>query len=1118
MFRRSAALFLLVLAAGSSSAQRANTSDRSAPAAPLTTRATSDTSNAMSTIRRLRWRSVGPANNAGRISVVVGVPGNRDVYYVAGANGGIIKTTNAGVTFRPIFDRQNISSIGAIAIAPSDPNIIYVGTGEENPRNNASIGDGVYKSVDAGEHWTKIGLDKTDKIARISIDAKNPDLVYVCGLGREWGPNEERGVFKTSDGGKTWKKILYVDPQTACSDVAIDPGNSNIVYAGMYTYRRWAWHLESGGGSTAVYKSVNGGESWERLSGKDRERGLPKGDMDRIGIAVAASDPDVVYVVSETKNEGELWRSDDGGDHWRTVNRDPNINFRPFYYSDIRVDPKDPNRVFSLSGSLYMSEDGGANFKTIARDVHGDHQALWIDPTNPKYILSGSDGGWQVSYDGGRNFEVVNTFPFTQFYHINYDMQKPYMVCGGLQDNGNWCGASQTLSGQGNRKNDWYTVSGGDGFFTVPVMDKPWLVYSDAQGGMISITDTRTGTQQSIYPYPNRVGSVGDAMISHKYRFNWNSPIALSPLNPKVVYFGGNVLFKSTDYGHSWTPISPDLTTNDPKKQESSGGPIVVDNTAAEFHCTIITIAPSPVDSNVIWVGTDDGNVQVTRDGGKTWSNVFTNVPGLKPNAWIPTVDASHYEAGTAYVAADHHQDDDYSPYAYMTTDYGKTWKRITGDLPNSAAWVHVVREDPKNRSLFYMGTEMGVWASWDKGAHWISLRGDLPVVQVRDIQVHPRDNDLLLATHGRGLYIMDDISALQGLETAQSSDAVLFDIRPATRWSMWNRDGNLGQKKWTGENPPQGALITYYLKNQPSGEVNITVTDGNNRVVRRMRRVADDAGINRVVWDLRHDPPAGAGGGRGGRGGGGGAGGASTEGPQGGAAPDTSLAALRARRAAAALAEADAQPGADEGGFGRGGGAGLDVVPGVYTVSLSVNGKQLTKTVQVDLDPRSDMTPAQLTAQFETATQLNDLATRVNAVISGVDDLLGQLTSLQGQVRRNATTAQPPQQLLTDIGSTIGELRHFRDSVLARPLAGLGYRQYPRLRDEVQTVSGMVARPLMPPTAGELLRMGELRTEADQAQARLDTIIQNRISKINQALSGTPHVIVPQRAGPIIP
>jgi photosystem II stability/assembly factor-like uncharacterized protein len=876
----------------------------------------------------------------------------------------------------------------------------------------------------------------------------------------------------------------------------------------MYTYRRWAWHLESGGGNTAVYRSVDGGASWERLSGKDRDRGLPKTDMDRIGIAVAPSDPSVVYVVSETKTEGELWRSDDGGDHWRTVNRDPNINFRPFYYSDIRVDPQNPNRVFSLSGSLYMSEDGGANFRTIARDVHGDHQALWIDPTNPRYVLSGSDGGWQVSYDGGKNFEVVNTFPFTQFYHINFDMQKPYVTCGGLQDNGNWCGPSQTLSGQGNRKNDWYTVSGGDGFFTVPVMDKPWLVYSDAQGGMLNLTDTRTGAQKTIYPYPNRVGSVGDAMISHKYRFNWNSPIALSPLNPKVVYFGGNVLFKSTDYGFSWQVISPDLSTNDPKKQESSGGPIVVDNTAAEFHCTIITIAPSPLDSNVIWVGTDDGNVQVTRDGGKTWSNVFTNVPGLKPNAWIPTVDASHSDAATAYVAADHHQDDDYAPYAYMTTDYGKTWKRITGDIPVQAAWVHVVREDPRNRNLLYMGTEMGVWASWDRGGHWTSLRGDLPVTPVRDIQVHPRDNDLLLATHGRGLYIMDDVSALQNLNTAQTADATLFDIRPAIRWSQWSRDGNLGQKKWTGENPPQGALITYYLKSQPPGEVNITISDKDGRTVRRLRRVADDAGINRVTWDLRYDTPAGAGGGRGGRGGGGA--------PAAEAAgADTSLAAVRARRAAAA-ALAEEQPQGEEagGGGGRGGGGGLEVLPGAYTVALSVNGKQLTKTVQVELDPRSDMTPAQLTAQLQTATQLNDLVARVNRVVTGTDDLLTQLTSLQGQLRR----AQGSPTVVATIDTTVKELRHFRDSVLARPLAGLGYRQYPRLREEVQTVSGMVSRPMMPPTAGEQLRMGELRVEADQAQARLDGIIQNRVLKINQALAGTPHVITQAGRQAIVP
>jgi photosystem II stability/assembly factor-like uncharacterized protein len=1056
-------------------------------------------------VRRLNWRSVGPANNAGRISVVVGVPGDPFTYYVAGANGGIIKTTNGGTTFKPIFDKQDVSSIGAIAIAPSDPNVIYVGSGEGNPRNNASIGDGMYKSIDGGEHWTHIGLEKSDKIARLVIDAHNPDIVFACSIGREWGPNEERGVFKTVDGGKSWKRVLFVDPQTACSDISADPNNSNIIYAGMYTYRRWAWHLESGGGNTAVYKSVNGGDSWERLSGKGQERGLPKGDMDRIGVAVAPSDPNIVYVISETKTEGELWRSDDAGATWRTVNRDPNINFRPFYYADIRVDPKNPNKLFALSGSLYLSEDGGTTFRTIARDVHGDHQAMWIDPLNPNRVLSGSDGGWQVSYDGSKTFEVVNTFPFTQFYHINYDMQRPYMTCGGLQDNGNWCGPSQALSGQGNRKADWYTVSGGDGFFTVPVMDKPWLIYSDAQGGMLNITDTRTGTQKTIYPYPNRVGSVGDAMISHKYRFNWNSPIALSPQNPKVVYFGGNVLFKSTDYGMSWTPISGDLSTNDPAKQQSSGGPIVVDNTAAEFHCTILTIAPSPLDSNVIWVGTDDGNVQVTRDGGKTWTSVFKNVPGLKPNAWIPTVEASHFDAGTAYVAADHHQDDDYTPYAYVTTDFGKSWARVTGDLPAKATWVHVVREDPKNKNLLYLGAEMGVWASWDRGAHWSSLRGDLPVVQVRDIQVHPRDNDLLLATHGRGLYILDDITALQQLESAKASEAVVFDMRPTVRWSMWSRDGNLGQKSWRGENPLPGALITYYLKDQPPGEVNVTISDKDGKVVRRIRRVNDEAGVNRASWDLRYDAPPG--------GPAGGAARAAAAGSAAGTPADTSLEALRARRRAAT--EGASEGSNDDNPFA--GPQAPSVLPGTYTVALSVGGKEYKKTVQVEMDPRSDMTPAQVIAQHDAAIQLRDLTLRVNQVVAGTDDMVRQLTALQEQLRRSPRDAagspdSSQRRVLADVDSALRDLRHLRDSVLARPLAGLGYRQYPRLREEVQTVSGMVWRPLMPPTAGEMLRLAELKTETDAAQARLDAIIASRVAKINQALAGTPHVITPTK------
>ncbi len=1060
----------------------------------------------------LKWRSVGPANNAGRISAVHGVPGDPSTYYVAGANGGIIKTTNGGTTFKPIFDRQSVGSIGAIAIAPSDPNVIYVGTGEGNPRNNASIGDGMYKSVDAGEHWTKIGLEKSDKIARILVDSRNPNLVFVCGLGREWGPNEERGVFKTTDGGASWKRVLFVDPQTACSDISADAGNSNILYAGMYTYRRWAWHLESGGVNTAVYKSVNGGDTWERLSGTDRNIGLPKGEMDRIGVAVAPSDPNIVYVITETKTEGELWRSDDAGAHWRMVNRDPNINFRPFYYADLRVDPMNPNRVYSLSGSLYLSEDGGVNFRTIAQGVHGDHQAMWIDPLNPKRIVEGSDGGWQVSYDAAKTWEVVNTFAFTQFYHINYDMQTPYMTCGGLQDNGNWCGPSRGLFG-GILKSDWFTVSGGDGFFTVPDLAQPWLIYSDAQGGMLNITDTRTGTQKTIYPYPNRVGSVGDAMIGHKYRFNWNSPIALSPQNPGVVYFGGNVLFKSTNHGNSFQVISPDLTTNDPAKQQSSGGPIVVDNTAAEFHSTLLSISPSPLDSMLIWTASDDGVVQVTRDGGKSWSNVFKNIPGLKPAAWLATVEASHFDAGTAYVVADHHQDDDYAPYVYMTTDFGRTWKPIMGDLPVSASWTHVVREDLKNRNLLFLGTEMGVWASWDRGTHWVSLRGELPAVPVRDIQIHPRENDLLLATHGRGLYILDDITALQQLGPAMTAEATLFPAPIAIRWNQWNKDGNLGQKTYRAENPPDGAMITYFLKTQPPTEVNLTIADKDGRVVRRMNRVPDEAGVNRVSWDLRYDAtPGSGGGGRGGGGRGAGAGAAAA----GGAPADTSLAAVRARRRTAAQ---DAAGGPSEfEGFGAGGAS--FVLPGVYAATLTVEGKQYTTNITVQLDPRSAMTAAQLVAQHDAARRMDDIASRVNRVITNIDDVSRQMTALQVTLRAapRDSNARNAAQALTEIESALRDLKQFRDSVLARPVAGLGYRQYPRLREEVQTVSGMISRPMMAPTAGELLRSGELRTESDEASARFDSIMQTRVAKINDLLKSSPHVIAPPAPRAFVP
>ena len=1046
-------------------------------------------SSQIDALKRLTFRNIGPTNQAGRVSVIVGIPGDPYTMYVSGANGGIFKTTNGGTTWKPIFDQQDVISIGAIELAPSNPEIIYVGTGEENPRNNASFGNGMYRSNDGGDTWTHIGLEDSDRIARIRIDAHNPDVVYACGMGHEWGPNEQRGVFKTVDGGKNWKRQLYIDAQTGCSDIDVDPTNSDVIYAGMWTYRRWAWHLESGGGETALYKSTDGGANWKKLT-----NGIPK-MLDRIGLAVARSEPDTVYMVSETQNyDGELWRSDDTGATWRVVSKDANINFRPFYYADIRVDPGDPNRVYALSGSLYLSEDGGRTFRTIGRDVHGDHQALWIDPKNTKRVLSGSDGGFQVSYDGTKNFAVLNSVPFTQFYHINYDLETPYHVCGGLQDNGTWCGTVNSLATEGIRKNDWFVVGGGDGFFAVPDLKEPWRVYTDLQGGVISVTDTRTGAERAISPYPNRIGSVGDAMENHKYRYNWNSPIALGP-DGQTVYFGGNVLFKSTNHGQSWEAISSDLSTNDKSKQKSSGGPIVVDNTAAEFHCTILAIAPSMIDPNVIWVGTDDGNVQVTRDGGKTWTNVVKNIGGLAPNAWIPDLEASHVDAGTAYVPADHHQDNDYTAYFFKTTDFGKTWTRLNLNLPAAkTGWAHVIREDPKNRNVLYAGTELGLWVSFDAGSRWTSLRQNMPPVPVRDIRIHPRDNDLIVATHGRGLYILDDITPLQHIDEAMKTEAALFDVRPATRWTIWNKDANLGQAVWRAPNPPNGAILNYYLKNA-ADTVTITVTDKGGKAIRTIRNAPRNAGLNRAVWDLRYDaaqqgPTFG---GRGGRG----------NAPP---SPDTSPTGIE-----------------EEPGAGRFGGGGAPfVIPGEYVIKLGAGGKEESKTVKVDIDPRAPVPSADLQAQLEAGLTLRDMVSRVNATVERANNLVQQLTALQERLKKSparTTTAtnqghggdgsqQASNELVNAVNAALDATKKFLEDDLARPFPGMGYRQYPRLREEIQSLSGSVTRAVARPTDPELLRMKELQQELDEAVARLNRIQNEQVGKINEMMKGTPFIV----------
>jgi photosystem II stability/assembly factor-like uncharacterized protein len=1084
--------------------------------------------NEATVLTNLRWRSIGPANMGGRVTDISGLPGDPSIFYVAGANGGIHKTTNGGVTFKAIFENQGVYSIGALAIAPSDPNVIWVGTGEGDPRNSASFGNGVYRSTDGGETWKYLGLTDTERIKRIKVDPRDPDTAYVAALGHAWGPNEERGVFKTSDGGKTWQKVLYLDQDTGCSDLDIDSQNPRIIYAGMYTFRRKAWHFSSGGGQTALYRSKDGGATWQKLT-----NGLPKTPMDRIGVAVAPSHPNIVYLITETKTEGNLFRSDDRGETWRQVANDPNINFRPFYYSDIRVDPNNPEIIYSLSGGLSVSRDGGRTFARIANGVHGDHQALWIDPKNSNRILSGSDGGFQVSNDGGRTFEIINNVVLAQFYHITYDLQQPYHVYGGLQDNGNWVGPSRTMFREGIRKDDWFTVSGGDGFFVVPDLSSPNIIYSDSQGGTISVFDLKTGVSRNIHPYPKDVGSTGGPVFDYKYRFNWNPPIVASPHDPKTIYFGGNVLFKTTNQGHSWEVISPDVTTNDKSKQQSSGGPVVTDNTAAEFHCTILTIAESPVKAGVIWVGTDDGNIQVTKDGGKTWTNVVGNIKGLPANSWVAAIDASHFDAGTAYVAVDRHRDDDFAPYAFKTTDYGQTWTQVKGNLP-AKGYVHVVREDPKARNLLYAGTELGIFASWDGGGRWVSIRNNLPPVAVNDLAIHPRDNDLILGTHGRGAWILDNITPLQQLAQAIASDAYLFDIRPAMRHSVWGKDAALGQKTFTAPNPPYGATIDYYLKADTSEPVMATVADKSGKTIRTIRNLPNKAGVNRVMWDLRYDGPrttpallpgagAGAGGGRfgaggGGRGGGGG-GGAGAQARPGAAAPGAQ---------AAGGAPAGESPAAGGGSFGRFGfGGGPQVVPGEYTLTLRIGGKQLSKTVRVELDPRVKIAEADLQAQLSAALELQALSSTLNDVVGRVDDLTRQLTALTDTLRRgqeagpitteggdvsaNSGNAPPrrgagPSGVAADIRTALDQLRKLRATLVRE--CTMNYRCPPKLREETNSLLNSVTGPIAPPTEGQKLRLREVKEEIAKAVAELNTIASTTIKKINDQLSGQPHIM----------
>lgn len=798
----------------------------------------------------MKPRSIGPAGMSGRIADIDALESNTNIIYVGTATGGVWKTINGGITWHSIFDQQPASSIGAVKIFQKNPNIIWVGTGEGNPRNSSGVGRGVFKSIDAGKTWINLGLEKTEKISRILLDPYNQDIAYVAALGTTWGENPERGVFKTLDGGKTWEKVLYLNAKTGAADLIMAPDNPNKLIAAMWQHRRWPWFFSSGGPGSGIFVTTNGGETWKRITEKD---GLPKGDLGRIGLAFSFNKPEIVYALVEAKKNA-LLRSKDGGFTWETVNNQRGINGRPFYYADIRVNPRNENIIYSLASRLTVSEDGGKNFKSLASftQSHSDYHAMWNHP-NGEYMIVGNDGGIVITQDRGKNWQFVQNLPLAQFYHISFDMETPYNIYGGLQDNGSWKGPSNVLTDRSIYNYHWLMVGFGDGFDTEPDPTNNRYGYAMSQGGELIYFDSQTGIRKMIRPTESEV----------KHRYNWNAGLAIDPFEPSTIYYGSQFIHRSQDKGNTWEIISPDLTTNDPEKQkQSESGGLTLDVTAAENHTTIICIAPSPIKRGIIWVGTDDGNIQLTKDSGKSWqlvSKVLSKGKKAVPECtWVPHIEASKFDEATAFAVFDDHRRANWETYVYITHDFGKTWKSLT--TPEIDGFVHVIEQDHVNKNLLFLGTEFGLYVSFNGGRNWIKWTQGLPTVPIRDLAVHPRDNDLIIGTHGRAAYILDDISPLREIsEEILEKNIHLFDISDSFQYRRtWASPYvSPGDGTFKGKNRDNGAIITYLINPEKSmGKKNktifkIEIKDSRGNTIRELKG-KETKGLHRITWDLR--------------------------------------------------------------------------------------------------------------------------------------------------------------------------------------------------------------------------------------------------------------------------
>jgi len=799
--------------------------------------------------RSMEGRGIGPAGMSGRVADVEVDPTDDDRIFVGSATGGVWRSVDGGLTWKPIFDDQPVLGIGAIGISPVNPDLVFVGTGEGNPRNSVGVGYGVFRSRDGGDTWEHLGLEDSEHIHRIVPHPEDPDVAYVAAVGPLWDDGEQRGVYRTTDGGDTWEKVLYVDERTGAADLIMDPENPDKLFAAMWEHRRWPWFFESGGEGSGLYVTHDGGESWSELG---PEEGLPEGPLGRIGLGVSASSPEVVYALVEAE-ESELLRSDDGGATWRTISDEPGINPRPFYYADLRVDPRNENRIYRLAGSITVSEDAGRSWELVvpSRIIHGDVHELWIDPDEPEHMIIGNDGGIGVTYDRGDNWRFVENLPVGQFYKVSVDMAVPFNVYGGLQDNGSWFGPMTVYEDRGVMNAHWRRIGGGDGFEAMVDFTEPEFVYAQSQQGNLNRVHKPTGERRSIQP----AAGPGDTL-----RFNWNAPLTISPHDSTTLYLGSQYVHRSRDKGMSWERISPDLTTDDPGKQrqDRSGG-LTLDATGAENHTTILSVEPSPAEEGVIWVGTDDGNVQLTRDDGESWTNVGGAIPGVPDSTYSPDVHPSPHAAGTAYVVFDDHRRGNWETYLYRTADYGESWERLPTD--GVFGYAHAVEEDPLEPNLLFLGTEFGLYVSLDRGESWMHWTHGIPPAPVRDLVVHPRDHDLVLGTYGRAVQILDDVRPLRALAADPSirdRSVHLFEAAPARQRVIDERIGyrSTGHAMFFGEMRPYGAILNYWVSEDAAGgdaEVEIREGTADGPVVKTLEGSAEH-GVNRVVWDLEMD------------------------------------------------------------------------------------------------------------------------------------------------------------------------------------------------------------------------------------------------------------------------